>query len=257
MLLLRIKIVLLIHCIALIAVAQKPIDTTKYNHVIRVACIGASTTYGGNIENRTINSFPAQLQSMLGSKWDVQNFGVDASGILKKGSLPYWNTDAFKAAQTFLPDIVIFNIGVNDTQPQNWKYKADFFDDYNEMITIFQNLSSKPKIYICREVPVFQDRWGISAAIVNNELDPMKRQLAHKRKIPMIDLYEPLKNQSSFFSDGIHPNAAGARIVAATIAHALTCKTIELKNTTGSALQLKYPLASNGSLLWLNEQFIL
>ena len=119
--------------------AQKnAIDTSKYDHIIRVACIGASTTYGGNIENREVNSYPAQLGRMLGIKWDVQNFGVDGTCILKKGSLPYWDTEAFKEAQAFLPDIVIFNIGVNDSQPQNWKYKADFFGNYTEMINLFQ-----------------------------------------------------------------------------------------------------------------------
>src|ERR1700749_1965583 len=110
MVLLRIKILLLVSCIASIAVAQKRIDTTKYNHIIRVACIGASTTYGGNIENREVNSFPAQLGTILGAKWDVQNFGEDGTGIIKKGSRPYWNTESFKAALLFLPDVVIFNI---------------------------------------------------------------------------------------------------------------------------------------------------
>jgi len=209
-----------IQCIA----QQRLIDIGSYTHPVRVACIGASTTYGGNIENRHLNSFPAQLGRMLGDKWDVQNFGVDATGILKKGSLPYWNTEAFKSAQSFLPDVVIFNIGVNDTQPQNWQYKADFFADYTAMITIFQSLPSHPKIYICREVPVFQDRWGIKADIVNKELDPMKIKLARKKKIPIIDLYTPLKNHSELFSDGIHPGAGGAGIMAAAVAHALTGK---------------------------------
>ena len=204
--------------------AQNKIDTANYDHVIRVACIGASTTYGGNIENREVNSYPAQLGRMLGNKWDVQNFGVDGAGILKKGSTPYWNTDAFKSAQAFLPDVVILNIGVNDTQPQNWQYKADFFSDYTEMINIFQNLSSHPKIYLCREVPVFQDRWGIRASVVNKELDPMKRKLAREKKLPMIDLYKPLRKHSDLFADGVHPNAVGAGIMAATVFNVLTGK---------------------------------
>ena len=201
--------------------SQNKIDTTKYDHIIHVACIGASTTYGGNIENREVNSYPAQLGKLLGNKWDVQNFGVDGTGILKKGSRPYWNTDAFKSAQAFLPDVVILNIGVNDTQPQNWQYKADFYSNYTEMINIFQNLSSHPKIYLCREVPVFQDRWGIRASVVNKELDPMKKKLARKNKLPMIDLYKPLKKRADLFADGVHFNAAGAEIVAATVFNAL------------------------------------
>lgn len=227
-LLYRIIVVLFVSCASLKSFSQnKVIDTTNYDHIIRVACIGASTTYGGNIENREVNSYPAQLGKMLGDKWNVQNFGVDATGVIKKGSLPYWNTEAFTSAQAFLPDVVIFNIGVNDTQPQNWQYKKDLFSNYSEMINIFKNLSSHPAIYMCREVPVFQDRWGISAEIVNKELDPLKRKLSRKKKIPMIDLYEPLKDHPDFFSDGIHPDAAGAKIMAATVFYSLTGKTIE------------------------------
>ncbi|UAY50848.1 GDSL-type esterase/lipase family protein [Ferruginibacter albus] len=221
-------IILISFLFGITSIAQsKVVDTLVYNHTIRIACIGASTTYGGNIENREVNSFPAQLGKMLGSKWDVKNFGVDASGIIKKGSLPYWNTQAFKDAQAFLPNIVIFNIGVNDVQPQNWQYKDEFLSDYIEMITIFQNLSSHPKIYLCREIPVFQDKWGIRASVVNKELDPMKKKLAHQLKIPMIDLYKPLKQHSDLFPDGIHPNAAGATIMAKTIFKALTGKTVK------------------------------
>ncbi len=229
------KALLIVCCIVSVCVAQKRIDTAKYNHIIRVACIGASTTYGGNIEKREVNSFPAQLGTMLGAKWDVQNFGEDGAGILKKGSRPYWNTASFKAAQSFLPDIIIFNIGVNDSQPQNWKYKTDFLADYTEMIHLFQNLSSHPKIYICREVPVFQDRWGISAAVVNAEIDPMKKKLAKKERIPMIDLYTPLKKDTVLFSDGIHPNGGGARIMAAVIAKALTGKKVSFVMHSGDS----------------------
>ncbi|MFT3680141.1 MAG: GDSL-type esterase/lipase family protein [Ferruginibacter sp.] len=218
-------IFLLVIFLPVCTVAQKhAIDTGKYDHVIRVACIGASTTWGGNIEKQEINSYPAQLGTMLGQKWEVKNFGVDAAGIIKKGSLPYWNTTAFKDAQSFLPDVVIFNIGVNDTQPQNWQYKSDLIPDYEEMIIVFQNLSSHPIIYICREIPVFEDRWGIKAETVNKELDPMKRKIAKKKSLPVIDLYEPLKKHPEFFSDGIHPDAAGARIMALTVAKVLTGK---------------------------------
>ena len=39
------------------AVAQEP---------VKVACIGNSITYGSGIDNREQNSYPAQLQRMLG-----------------------------------------------------------------------------------------------------------------------------------------------------------------------------------------------
>ena len=200
------------------------INPSGYNYPVRVACVRASTTYGGNIPNFPLNAFPPQLQRILGDNWEVRNFGVNSTGILKRGDSPYWNTSAFKTAKDFQPDVVIFNLGVNDVKPQNWKYKKDFFADYKEMISIFKNLPSHPKIYLCREIPVFQDHWGITAKAVNDELYPMKKKLAKEMHLPMIDLYTPLINDAALFGDGIHPNAAGAAIIAQTIAKALTGK---------------------------------
>lgn len=42
---------------------------------IKVACVGNSVTYGHGIENREKNSYPAQLQRMLGNEYEVANFG--------------------------------------------------------------------------------------------------------------------------------------------------------------------------------------
>ena len=40
---------------------------------------------------------------------------------------------------------------------------------------------------------------------------------AAKRKLPLIDLYTPLKDRQELFPDNLHPNAAGAKIIAETV----------------------------------------
>lgn len=42
---------------------------------IKVACVGNSVTYGHGIEDREKNSYPTQLQRMLGERYEVVNFG--------------------------------------------------------------------------------------------------------------------------------------------------------------------------------------
>lgn len=212
------------------SVAQTIINPADYSHPIRVACIGASTTYGGNIPNQPLNAYPAQLGQMLGEHWDVRNFGVNSTGVLKKGDFPYWNTEAFKVAQDFNPDIVILMLGGNDVKPQNWKYKSEFIADYKEMIRVFQKLPSKPKIYICREIPIFQDHWGITTKVVNEEEDPLKLKLVKEIKLPLIDLYTPLKSHADFFDDGIHTTKEGATIMAQTVAKALIGQNVQPVN---------------------------
>ena len=60
-----------------------------YAQKIKVACVGNSITYGSRVENREQNSYPAQLQKLLGDEYEVKNFGVSATTALYKGLYPY------------------------------------------------------------------------------------------------------------------------------------------------------------------------
>src|SRR4030088_2078651 len=89
---------------------------------IKVACIGASITYGARIENREQNSYPAQLQKMLRNNYEVTNYGVSGTTLLKKGNSPYWNTNEYKTALAANPDVVIIDLGGNDSKLINRIY---------------------------------------------------------------------------------------------------------------------------------------
>ena len=49
---------------------------------IRVACVGNSITYGTGIEDRAHDSYPSQLQRMLGERYVVGNFGKPGATLL-------------------------------------------------------------------------------------------------------------------------------------------------------------------------------
>lgn len=205
--------------------ASKPISTEDYTQTIRVACIGDSITYGASIKNRIKNSYPAQLGRMLGDKWQVRNFGVSGATLLKKGDLPYWDQQAFKDALVYNPNVVIIKLGTNDTKPQNWKFKDQFANDYEDMIDRFAELPGKPRIWICKPVPAYGERWGISETRIKNEVLPLIDQIARKKNVPVIDLFAPLSGKPELFPDRIHPNAEGAYGIAAEIYSVLTGKT--------------------------------
>jgi acyl-CoA thioesterase-1 len=195
----------------------KPIRVEDYTQTIRVACIGDSITYGYSIKNRIKDCYPAQLGRMLGPKWQVRNFGVSGATLLKKGDLPYWNQQAFKDALAYNPNVVITKLGTNDTKPQNWKYKDQFATDYADMIDRFAELPGKPRIWICKPVPAYGERWGISEAIIKNELIPLINKIARSKHVSVIDLYNPLSGKPELFPDQIHPNAEGAYDIAKVI----------------------------------------
>ena len=65
---------------------------------IRVACVGNSITYGTGIEDRARDSYPSQLQRMLGDKYVVGNFGKPGATLLYHGHRPYVVQKEFKEA---------------------------------------------------------------------------------------------------------------------------------------------------------------
>jgi lysophospholipase L1-like esterase len=191
-------------------------------HPIKVACVGDSITFGMGAPKG--KSYPSQLQALLGDQWKVGNFGVSARTLLKKGDHPYWIEKAFKDAQAFQPNIVVIMLGTNDTKSLNWPHHDEFYADYKALVQTFQNLASKPRVYICRPVPVpAPGNYGINEANLDVEI-PIIDQVAKDTHAGMIDLHAALEKSPQLFPDHIHPNAQGAALMAQTIANVLTEK---------------------------------
>jgi acyl-CoA thioesterase I len=75
------------------------------------------------------------IQTLLGSKHTVKNFGTSGCTLLKKGDKPYWNDANLGASDAFKPDVVVVMLGTNDAKPQNWSRKADFASDYASLMS--------------------------------------------------------------------------------------------------------------------------
>lgn len=188
----------------------------------KIACVGDSITFGAGVEDRPNNSYPVQLEAMLGAGYAVKNFGVSGATLLKKGNKPYWKLKKFQAAQDFQPDLVIIKLGTNDSKPGNWKKHGDEYKaDYIEMIETFRELKSEPEVRICLPVPVFGTRWGINEATVTGEIIPRIKEVAEATGVPIIDLYAPFEGKPELVPDKIHPNAAGATLIAETVKTAI------------------------------------
>lgn len=188
---------------------------------IKVACVGDSITFGFTILNHEEKSYPARLAQLLGKGWGVENFGVIGATMLKNGDIPYWKQNAFIDSKNFNPDVVIIMLGTNDTKPQNWKFKNEYITDYTVMINEFRALPSKPYIFICLPVPAYTKIWGISDSIIRIEIIPMIKLIGKRNNVPIIDLYQPLNKHAEWFTDKIHPNAAGAKEMAKVIYNVL------------------------------------
>ncbi len=177
---------------------------------IKVACVGNSITYGFGIKNRDSLSYPAQLQRMMGAKFEVRNFGVSGRTLLKKGDYPYWEEKAFQEVQKWNPDVIVLMLGTNDTKPWNWKYGNEFASDYKDLLETFKNLPSHPQIWAALPVPVFhKNKYQIRDSIIKVEI-PIIRKIARKEKVHILNLNRALKPYGKEFFDGVHPDKTGA-----------------------------------------------
>ena len=181
---------------------------------IKVACVGNSITYGYGIKNPEKNSYPAQLAQLLGSEWEVANFGHSGATLLKNGNKPYWNLPEYRAALEFNPDVVIIKLGTNDSKPENWSdHGKEYIPDYKALIESFRALPSHPYVIIGLPVQVVKNTWTIKKEVVENEITPLLKELIKDEKTGVINFRKPLKKHDNLLPDNIHPNKEGAGLM--------------------------------------------
>ncbi|MCK9641217.1 MAG: GDSL-type esterase/lipase family protein [Prolixibacteraceae bacterium] len=204
---------------------------------IRIACVGNSITYGSKIENREINCYPAQLAARLGENYEVRNFGKSGATLLRKGNIPYRDSDEYKQSLGFQPDWVFIKLGTNDSKPVNRVFLNEYVQDYKDLITSFQQLPSHPRVVLLLPVPVFlTDTTSISARVVSEKILPMVRQVAYETGCEVINLYNLLIDSPQLFPDKLHPSAAGAALIAERIS-----ELVRMKSDPSYALSKKLP----------------
>lgn len=189
---------------------------------VRVACIGDSITDGHGIDLRATNGYPAQMQTMLGDGYVVKNLGVSGRTMLNAGDQPYMKELAWEDALAFRPDVVVIELGTNDSKPANWAHKKDFSADLQQMLDALKALPSKPRILICTPIPALSAGWTIDEKVIAGEVIPMIEKAAKKNKLEVIDLRAVFTDQQALYQeDGIHPNPQGVRKIAETVAKAI------------------------------------
>jgi sialate O-acetylesterase len=196
------------------------------NQKIRVACVGNSVTFGYGLNDRQTESYPAQLQQLLGSTYEVGNFGLSGATLLSKGHRPYVLTDEYQRALAFKPDLVIIHLGLNDTDPRNWpNFRDEFISDYLKIIHSFQNSGSQSgKVFICRMTPIFNSHPRFKSGTRDWfwQIQDQIEQIAKAAPVGLIDLHTPLYAHPDLFKDALHPDQAGAAIIAKTVFGYLT-----------------------------------
>ncbi len=181
-------------------------------------------------------SYPAQLQRMLGSGFRVANFGLGSATLLKSGRPNVWQK--LEAAKSFQPQVAVISLGTNDTvggRRKNWEKIDRFEADYQDLIDQLAALPTRPRILVCTPTAMVLSTPGLSADRMANleERRPRLQELCRRirgiaernreKNVGLLELNAVLRERPDLVTekDGVHPNRAGYAAVARAVANAI------------------------------------
>jgi len=187
----------------------------------KVACVGDSITAGVG-SSGIATRYPSVLQNYLGDTYEVANFGVSGSTMMRSGDRPYWNEGAFTNAQNFEADIVLLMLGTNDAKDFQWNAEQ-YEGDYRDMLRQFGDAT----VYAMIPVPLYAPVFGMNMTTINEVLPELVPFIAASEQVQAIDQFEALGgaelscqecmydyNQPGASNDGCHPTDIGMERIA-------------------------------------------
>lgn len=207
--------------------------TAQHHDVIRVSCIGASITEGGLTDNPATDCYPAQLGRLLGDRYNVMNFGVSSSTMLRNGDFSYWTKGRLDEALKSEPDIVLIDLGGNDSKSINRDLLGEYVADACDMVALFQQLPTRPRVILMTPVVSFDmNPNGIYDPVIVNDVIPQVIIAAEKSGAELLDMHPVLAEHPELLSDGVHPNTIGSAMMACAIYGYLMNRPTEILHTS-------------------------
>ena len=211
---------------------------TEYvpSRIIKIACVGSSTTYGFQSTDPITKSYPAVLQSLLGDKYEVKNFGRSRAFMIDRLEYPdftyssdksvaYKNTSEYKNSMEYDPDIVLICLGGNDAHASNKNKEVDqetyFYESAVALVSEYQNLPSKPTVYLMYPPSRFDSNYR--RLYLRDTILPLIDKAVDATKCETIDLFNltdpyALYNDKTYFNaDGNHFTDEGYALIAQCI----------------------------------------
>jgi lysophospholipase L1-like esterase len=212
-----------------------PIKAETY----RVACVGDSITQGARVDAET-QSYPARLAQILGSNFEIRNFGVGGATMLHVGKPTVWSK--LEAIKEFQPHYIVIALGTNDTvegHRRNWS-RIDRFESPIAGICSVNcsnylhiqpfalrgllpwcwkrpGLSEERRANLVERKPRLEQLRGILKKVVE-EMD--SEQLYFLDLAPVFNGRPELLTEK----DGVHPNKNGYQELAVAVARSLQSK---------------------------------
>lgn len=191
--------------------------------IYQVYCLGDSITYGSGLsqEMRSLACYPAQLQELLGAKYQVMNYGVSGRTLTDVPERSYRDTGYLDMVKMQSPDILVVMLGTNDSKEDVWDAQR-YQEEYVALVEELQAIESEPDIYLMipPEAFPYEDGvivYGINNDIIHDEIRHIVRTVSEETGAGLIDLYAVTENHPEYFVDGVHPNEQGYEVLAKAV----------------------------------------
>lgn len=180
---------------------------------VKIACIGDSITFGLYVSNPQ-NTYPNTLQTLIGDKGEVRNFGLSNASASSFAELSYSSSEECLNSKAYHADIYLIMLGTNDIKSMNWMSAEAFEDEYEGLV---RQYLSYGEVILLQPVSIYNEN------VTDGESDPSKlpiiRQkiasIGSKYSLQVIDTYTVTNNAPELYNaDGIHLNDTGAIKVA-------------------------------------------
>lgn len=182
-----------------------------------IACIGDSITAGG---------YPNELQVLVDAQYEdhvVYNFGEPGAILTSGDRFTYTDLDAFAASIDVKADVYIIMFGTNDTQKRLTVDEASIREVYGNLMDAYMNANPEAEIYIMLSPYLYPEpgkdtiKFDLQLDVLENLVLPIVTELANDRNLTIINVHEFTANHAEWFADGVHPNADGAKKLAAYV----------------------------------------
>ena len=182
-----------------------------------IACVGNSITEGYGIDWGA-PKYPNYLQQLMQPGDSAANFGTSGKMFYKESGESYWVQGKIKEALAFPADVVVIELGTNDSKLFYYTYYNVTVDmlkpSYEDLLDTFAHLPTTPEIYATLQPYSNNVEWGIMDTSIVKYINPLIKETAMEKGVNIIDLHTLFRTPDWFLADSVHPNEKGAQELA-------------------------------------------
>ena len=196
------------------AMAQNAEVTASRPAITRIAFLGDSITAGVGVKDKTKERYATVTTRLLASTHPAIteiNLGQSGRALCQQNS----NYSGSVLKQN--PDAVVIQWGVND---QYWGFSiSEFTARYDALVAALR--TAKPQMPIVVTTLIADFRRAENQDVWIGEVNIALQEIAARYRCHLADAHRAFDHRKELYADSIHPNTAGAEVMAKTIVTAI------------------------------------